>query len=391
MKTFDWIVVGAGITGAALAYELVCQGFSVLLLERHSELQGGTRFGYGGIAYWAGTTPLTRSLCAEGIAIHRSLSAELDSNTEFRELDLVMPIFPDEDREDIFQLHQQFAIAPQQLTVAEACELEPLLNPAAFCAALTIKHGHVNVMATAHAYTQAFLRRGGIRETENVTGLMRGNGQVNGVHCDDRKYHSANVAIAAGGLSRSFLQNEGITVRQYFTHSEQLETLPVDLTFRSIIMPANVTRFRLEATASQNDEMWDHPGHEPAPAILDVGGVQYLDGSIKMGQLSRTLTDPHLVLDAASGEAALRDQIGTLLPALRDLPAQHYHCLVAFTSDRLPLVGQVANIEGLHLFSGFSNPLALVPAIARRFAKMSTGRSDELLMQLSPNRFATKI
>jgi glycine/D-amino acid oxidase-like deaminating enzyme len=52
MRTYDWIVIGAGITGAALAYELAKQGLSVLLLERHVSLQGATRFGYGGIAYW---------------------------------------------------------------------------------------------------------------------------------------------------------------------------------------------------------------------------------------------------------------------------------------------------------------------------------------------------
>ncbi len=29
MKTYDWIVVGGGITGAALSYELVNKGFSL--------------------------------------------------------------------------------------------------------------------------------------------------------------------------------------------------------------------------------------------------------------------------------------------------------------------------------------------------------------------------
>jgi glycine/D-amino acid oxidase-like deaminating enzyme len=34
MQTFDWIVVGNGLTGAALSYELSRQGLSVLLLDR---------------------------------------------------------------------------------------------------------------------------------------------------------------------------------------------------------------------------------------------------------------------------------------------------------------------------------------------------------------------
>lgn len=39
MKTYDWIVVGGGIAGAALAYELVKTGFAVLLLEQYEAPQ----------------------------------------------------------------------------------------------------------------------------------------------------------------------------------------------------------------------------------------------------------------------------------------------------------------------------------------------------------------
>jgi len=50
MKSYDWIVVGGGITGASLGYELAKKGFAVLLLERDPTLQNATRFSYGGLA-----------------------------------------------------------------------------------------------------------------------------------------------------------------------------------------------------------------------------------------------------------------------------------------------------------------------------------------------------
>ena len=92
MKTYDWIVVGGGMTGAALAYELAKTGFVVLLLEQHRTPQNATCYSYGGLAYWSGTTPLTRQLFEEAIARHRVLSQELDADTEFRELDLLLTI-----------------------------------------------------------------------------------------------------------------------------------------------------------------------------------------------------------------------------------------------------------------------------------------------------------
>lgn len=394
MRTYDWIVVGAGITGAALSYELAKQGLSVLRLERHETLQGATRFGYGGIAYWSGTTDLTSQLCAEGIALHRTLSEELGADTEFRELDLILTIASDEDPAAIAQTYAHFAMPPRLLSVSEACALEPLLNPDAIAGALTVKHGHVSTTAFATAYTEAFTRLGGTVQIDQVQALLHGEGgRITGVSGQQETYHSANVAICAGALSRSLLKAVGIPVRLYFTHAELIETPPVDITLRSLVMPANTKRFQLEAEASTTDldALWDQPGHEPMPPILDAGATQLLNGSLRIGQMSRVLTDPNAPIDAAASEAAMRTSVRATLPALADLPGTWHHCLIAFSHDRLPLIGAIPGTEGIHLFSGFSNPLAIVPTLARRFAhsaaQSAIGQKDELLAQLLPDRF----
>ncbi|MGA7935767.1 MAG: FAD-binding oxidoreductase [Kovacikia sp.] len=391
MTNFDWIVVGAGITGAALSYELARKGFSVLLLEQHRVLQGATRFSYGGLAFWSGKTELTRQICAEGIELHRTLSEELGSNTQFRELDLVLPIAPDADPQATAQAYTQFAIPPRLLSVQEACELEPLLNPAAIAGALTVRHGHIAPEATVQAYRQAFIGLGGVAHLGQVTRLVPGKGQrITGVACGQETYTSADVAICAGALSRAFLKAAGIPVRLYFTHAELIETSPVEIQLRSLVMPAETKRFQLEATSSmaEIDPLWDQPGYEPSPPILDAGAIQFMDGSLRIGQLSRTLTDPAAAIDAAQSEAEIRTQVGKILPALRDLPGTWHHCLIAFSCDQLPLVGAIPQVEGVHLFSGFSNPLVIVPILARRFANHMASEQDEIIPQLSPGRFS---
>lgn len=388
MQTYDWIVVGGGISGAALGYELVKIGFSVLLLEQHAVPQNATRYSYGGIAYWSGTTALTRQLCQEGIALHRHLSAELDGDTQFREVDLLLTIALDRDPYAIAASYADCAIPPTLISAETACEIEPLLDKGAIAAALHGRHGHVDPESITKAYIQAMLHLGGVRQIAQVVDFVRQGNQVRGVVTPGETFAAANVVVCAGGMSRALMRLAGIPVRIYFTQAELVETPPVELRLRSMIMPAELQRFpmELEAGKAETDCRWDEPGQELTAYILDAGVVQFLDGRMRMGQVSRALTDPNPVIDRAASELEMREAIAQLMPALRNVPGQWQGCLVAFSGDRLPLIGALPNSEGIHIFSGFSNPFAILPPLARRFARHSTGQSDDLIKQLSPAR-----
>ena len=387
MNTFDWIVVGAGLAGSALSYELAKVGFSVLLLEQAAAPLNGTRYSYGGIAYWSGLTDLTRQLCQESIALHRQLSAELEGDTQFQERQMLLTIDPDRNPDAIAAEYSQFAVPPALLTAETAQAIEPLLNIEAIAAALLLPHGHVSPQATVASYNQAFLRAGGVIQTAQVTGLLRQGQRFTGVLTPSDSYETANVAVCAGGLSRSLLKAAGFSVPVYFTQAEIIETPPVDLQMQTIVMPATLKRFSMEAEAGKADAAWDERDCEVLPPVLDIGAVQFQNGSIRIGQISRMLTNADAAVDAAQSEAALRAAIGEILPTLRDLPGQWCSCLVSFSSDRLPLVGALPETEGLHLFTGFSNPFALLPPTARRFATFATGKPDKIIDALSPHRF----
>jgi glycine/D-amino acid oxidase-like deaminating enzyme len=385
MKTYDWIVIGGGITGAAVAYELATKGFRVLLLEKDTTVQNATRYSYGGLAYWSGTSKLTRQLCQEGIERHRTLSEELDTDTQFRELDLLLFIAADENPEQLTANYANFAIVPRLLSVEDACELEPLLNPNAIAGALTVRHGHMHPDKTTQGYIDAFRRAGGEIQIDCVVELLRRDNRIEGVKTSKQTYHAANTVSCVGGLSRALLKTAGIHVQLYFTHAEIIETPPVDLQLRTLVMPADTKRFTLEAKAStaEVDPLWDEPGHEPIPPILDAGAIQFLDGSLRIGQLSRVLTDPYAKVDSAASETAIRTQVGKVLPALEHLSGTWHHCLVAFSSNRLPVVGAISNIEGAYVFSGLTTPLVFVPPLAKHFANWATGHDDPIINQLS--------
>ncbi|MEH2105948.1 NAD(P)/FAD-dependent oxidoreductase [Nostoc sp.] len=377
MKTYDWIVVGGGMTGAALAYELAKTGFSVLLLEQHSRPQNATRYSYGGLAYWSGSTPLTRLLCEEAIARYHILAQELDADIQFRELDLLLTISAHNNPETTAASYNDCAIPPRLLSIQEACELEPQLNREAISGALTVKHGHIHPEKTAQAYIQAFERAGGEMQITQVLQVLQ-----DGVQTTTATFHSANVVVCAGGLSRQLLKSAGISIKLYFTHAEIIETPTVDVGLRTLVMPANQQRFQLEAESTQVDELWNELGNELVPPILDVGAIQFQDGSIRIGQISRAIADPHANVNSDVSEKWLREGVGQILPALENLPGTWYHCLVAFSSNQLPLIGAIPGLEGVHVFSGFSNPLVLIPPLAKRFANFATGQEDEIITQM---------
>ncbi|QIR38717.1 FAD-binding oxidoreductase [Tolypothrix sp. PCC 7910] len=377
MKTYDWIVVGAGITGATLSYELAKVGFSVLLLEQFQTPDNATRYSYGGLAYWSGTTPLTRQLCEEAIARYQILSQELGTDIEFRELDLLLTIPAAIDPQITATSYNNVRIPPQLLTVTEACELEPLLNKDAISGALTVKHGHIHAEKTTQAYIQAFLRLGGEIKIERVLQIL-----PNVVKTSTTNFSSANVAICAGGLSRQLLKSAGIAIKVYFTHAEVIKTPPVELRLNTLVMPANMQRFQLEAKSTQVDELWNQPDNEPLPPILDAGAIQFQDGSLRLGQISRVLTNPDGKVNSQESENWLRKSIGKVLPLLENLPGTWHKCLVAFSSNSLPLIGAVPECESIHIFSGFSNPLVLVPPLAQRFANFASTKQDDIITQL---------
>jgi len=392
MKRYDWIIVGAGIVGSAMAYELANVGLSVLLLDQSDRPPSATRYSYGGIAFWSGDSDLTRQLCQESEAMHPLLSEELGYDTQFQVLDMLLVVDRDRDPATFAKPFENVRIPPEILDPATAAAMEPLLNPEAIAAALHVRHGHVSPEALAHAYQHGFVKAGGTIEIATVKGFQRVGDRIEGVITANGTYAGGQVMVCAGGMSRALLYQAGIHAPVYYTYAELLETPPLETPrLQTIVMPAELKRMPLEAdsTRPEYEAQWDNPRQEPTPPILDVGAIQFRDGRVRIGQISRVLTDPNPSVDIAVSEAALRDRIGQILPSLKEVPATWAGCLVAFSGDRLPLIGPLPGIEGLHLCSGFNGPFLLCPPLARRFAKAQQGEADPLLAQLSPARFET--
>lgn len=87
VRTFDLVVVGAGISGGSLVYNLLQQGFqgSILVVDRGDAIATGpTAFSAGGFRnLW--TTSINQQLCTKGIEVLKAFQAEMGVGCGFHQ------------------------------------------------------------------------------------------------------------------------------------------------------------------------------------------------------------------------------------------------------------------------------------------------------------------
>jgi glycine/D-amino acid oxidase-like deaminating enzyme len=373
MRTFDFIIVGAGITGSALAYELAKLKYEILLLDKDPHLANATYYSYGGLAYWSGLDRATQEIFQEGIEIHRHLATELGADTEFEEVNLLLTVPHDRDLKSTAKDYQKFSSQPDILTREETVKLEPLIDKEAISGALRINHARVHPHKVNLAYQNALIKLGGTIEFAEVKMLLkdsRDNRRIIGVNTNKNNYYGKKTIVCAGGLSRSLLASIDPKIPLYFTRAVAIKTIPSRLKLNSIVMPAIQQRFSLEASANNlGSQAWNEAKSKSIASILDAGAVQFQDGSFCLGQISELNTNPHAKIDLKTSEREIRRSIAKILPSLADLTGTCHDCLIAFAENSLPVAAKISGYEGIYSFSGFTSTMIFAPPMARRFAR----------------------
>ncbi|WP_165547194.1 NAD(P)/FAD-dependent oxidoreductase [Kribbella sindirgiensis] len=177
MEETDFVVVGGGVYGAALAYELVVRGASVTLLEAGrlaTRASGGP--GKRGVRA-NGRNSRELSLAREALTRWPDLSAELGSETGFERIGGLMLVRSMPSLGEIglaraeahLRLQVAHGISTELVDREGLAELEPGVDGTQIAALYTPGEGIADQRATAHAYAAAAEKRGAsIRESSPV-------------------------------------------------------------------------------------------------------------------------------------------------------------------------------------------------------------------------------
>ena len=365
----DVVIVGGGVTGLALAFEV--SRFvpkRVVVVEKRYTGSGASGRNVGRLRAMQ-LTPELAHLAIAAQRKHERLVDELGFNTLFWRAGYAWVLYESSEVErmtDLLPMLQTLDMPePRILDEEETLRLLPILRggekPAG---ALLGRDALVHHDAVVYAYRRRCQAAGvQILEGCTVTGVRVENGRVSGVDLEEKWIHAPVVVNASDGWSREISAMAGVEVPNTPFRREVLVTEPA----RPFMGPA-VTFYR------------------PVEGWFN----QTLRGELVAGVTSPS--EPEGMRQESS--AAFLDRTAHALvqkaPRLGHLRViRQWAGVYDMTPDRKPLVGPVHHPKGFIQANGYSGRgFLLAPLVAELLADwIVTGRRPELLALCESNRF----
>ena len=231
MRDANIVIIGAGISGLSIAYNLALQGEkNIHVIDKGYFTNGSTgRCGAGVRQQWA--TKLNCILAKKSIEFFKRANLELGyvKDIEFKQEGyLILATTKEEDLQfsKNVELQNSLGIPTKKLTVEEALEIVPHLNPNSFVSAtFCVTDGHVNPFLMSEAYYLAALKLGvNFHFYEEVKDIVVNNNSIEKVVTDKDIYITDKVVNAAGGFAYEVGKMAGVEIPVFSENHEILVT-----------------------------------------------------------------------------------------------------------------------------------------------------------------------
>ena len=410
--TTDVVVIGGGVVGVGAALALAERGVPVVLCEKGRVAAEQSSRNWGWIRR-QGRDPVELPLMGESLAIWKRVVAELDEDIGFRvggitylaETEAALA-----ERAAWLERVQGHGLDTRLLTRTET---EALLGDHAggrFVGALhTPGDAYAEPALAVPAMARLARARGArLHEGTAVRGLLREGGAVRGVVTERGTVRAQAVILAGGIWSRTFFENEGLSLPQLAVRASALRTTPAAQPSTSTFgTPAAAIRPRADGgytigrTGAARFDMipaaFRHLGAF-LPILRSNWRIMTLRaGPAFFGPLGRqrwALDEPSpfeavRTMDPAPDSRLLADILRTArerYPVLADARiAESWAGLIDVMPDEVPVIDHVAARPGLVLASGFSgHGFGLGPGAGLLAAQLATGEAPAV----DPSPFA---
>lgn len=368
-KSAEIVIIGGGIIGTAIAYNLAKKGMKdIVLLEKGFLASGSTgRCGAGVRSQWG--TKMNCMLARESIRFFENINEELgyEGDCEFKQGGYLLLASTEKEvnqfRKNI-ELQNSLDIPSRLITNEEAKEIVPFLNTEGIIAcSFCEKDGHANPFHVVQAYADAAKRLGvEINTFTEVKGIRTMNGRIIAVETTKGEISTGRVVNATGGYAQVIAKMCGIELPNYTERHQILVTEPVNPILGPMVMSFSLN-FYIQQTPHGSFIMGYGDDKEPKNFNIDS-----------------TWEFAEVMARKAT----------TILPPLKDLRiVRQWSGLYEITPDRQPIMGGHPSLEGYYMATGYSgHGFMLGPVTGRLMAEYILGEETFIdISQLDAGRF----
>lgn len=342
----DVIIIGAGITGACLAYYLAQRGVKPLIVDRRGPAAEAPGANAGMVSPSSGIPGSSLALSVESAKLYERAEIELERPLQFhRNGKLLLAFTPAEVRNlETFQREREgLGLSMRLVSPDEIQEIEPLVTDKAIAGLRIEDDGHIDPMRATVAFLEAARQlgaeyRGGIR----VDGILAGGGRVDGVVIDGHKIRAEQVVIAAGAWSAQLAKDVGVRLAVEPGRGQLLTTEPLPPVTSRVIR-----------------------GTELGFRQLDSGRVLF-GSAVEFVGYRRDIQPSRL--------AGFTQELIEIMPRLAHVHIQRVWAgLRPMTPDGLLLIGPAPGVDGLYVLTGHGTTgVGMGPASALALAELMT-------------------
>ncbi|MDQ6603520.1 MAG: FAD-binding oxidoreductase [Chloroflexota bacterium] len=385
--TADVVMIGGGVSGAAIARELARRGVAVVLIERGEIGSGTTGAGGGGIILQTKRPGPHLTLGLQSARLLRAMAPELGETGYAMNGALIL--LPDDAAthtlEPFLATQRAAGLPVTVLDRTEVLALEPALTgPYAGATYLPpmadgLTDAHVDPTLLARAYARAATNAGAIFHTgTTVTAIRTAGGRVTSVVTDRGDIACGMVVNAAGVWAPTIAAMVGLDVPITPRRGQWLRTMPGSA--------PTVHRPILEAAylLAKFDPAYGDQSLDP---FLRMGGALTLmphsDGGTFVGN-SREFAGYDTTPETAMTDAILH-HAAAFMPVLARTPiAIRGAGLRPYTPDGLPILGPVDGVEGFMMAAGHEGDGVALSAITGQLIAdaITNGTHDDLALFL---------
>jgi len=379
-KSSDVIVIGGGIMGTSIAWQLALRGVGKVTLLERGTVASGASGKTGALLRRHYTNKLEALLAHLSHKVFANWSDVVGGDCGYVPTGIVVTVDTGPGCEaNLERLHRNVAlqnslgIDSRVISPAELRALQPFTRVDDIAAAaFEPSSGYVDAIAATRSMAAAALRAGAsIQEGCRVLSLVTHGGRVTGVRTSDGRVSAGTVVCAAGPWSKELLASAGVAA--------PIEALRVQIAIVHRPLELEQPHFvYIDTAAGMFCRPWG-----PGRSLIGVGGGDQHDAVDPDRYDERNdIAYPPLAIAAAAKR----------IPAMTRAVYLHGHAgLYDMTPDAHPVIGETG-VEGLYVAAGFSGAgFKKGPVVGQCLAELvSEGRATTVdLERFRLSRFET--